>query len=356
MKASIMSAALSALSFLPSLSTCTPIAQASSVSNFAIHPTLPLAVKTLTTFSYPSWAENLAIRSNGDILVSRFDTPEVLLVSHTNAFEPITISTFNATTYKGCLGISETTKDVFYVITSAQIDDSFAKTSGVNSIWKINMNTFAQSNGVVTSPATVTKLVDITSADFLNGMTTLDDENILVGDCYNGWVYKICVTTGAYEILINDPKMKIPVGASASLGVNGIKISGLYLYWTNTAIGTLNRINIKFDGTPIGSSEVVVSNVPKADDFVFKSDGTIWVAQNQVDELSYIPVGKKQATLVAGSTISTTLAGVTSGHFGRTIADANILYLATSGGIASPINGTVSVAGSILMVDTTRLH
>ncbi|KAJ8060443.1 hypothetical protein OCU04_010769 [Sclerotinia nivalis] len=332
MKASILSVALSALNFLPSLSTCTPIAQSSSVSNSAIHPTPPLAVKTLTTFSYPSWAENLAIRSNGNLLVSRFDTPEVLLVSHTNAFEPITISTFNATTYKGCLGISETTKDVFYVITSAQVDDSFVKTSGVNSIWKIDMNTFAQTNGIITSPATVTKLVDITSADFLNGMTTLDEENILVGDIYNGWVYKICVTTGAYEILINDPRMKYPAGASANLGVNGIKISGSYLYWTNTAIGTLNRIKIKSDGRPVGSSEVVVSNVPKADDFVFKSDGTIWVAQNQMDELSYIPVGKKQATLVAGSDISTTLAGVTSGHFGRTTADANILYLATSGG------------------------
>lgn len=51
-----------------------------------------------------------------------------------------------------------------------------------------------------------------------------------------------------------------------------------------------------------------------------------------MDELSYIPVGAKEATLVAGSNISTTLAGVTSGHFGRTATDANTLYLATSGG------------------------
>lgn len=94
-----------------------------------------------------------------------------------------------------------------------------------------------------------------------------------------------------------------------------------------------------------------------------------------MDELSYIPVGATQATLVAGSNISTTLAGVTSGHFGRTAKDANILYLATSGGwfplsllrfiickfdgtnckigLALPINGTVTVAGSIVKIDTT---
>ncbi|TGO65727.1 hypothetical protein BCON_0001g00410 [Botryotinia convoluta] len=353
MKASVMSTALAALTFLPSLSTCTPIASPSSVAISKLTPSLPLTVSVVKTFDFPSWCENFAIRSNGNLLVSRLDTPEVLLVSPTNAFEPITVTTFNTTTYKGALGISETTKDVFYVITSAQVDDSFVKTSGVNSIWKINMNTFAQRNGTITSPATVTKIVDIPGADFLNGMATLDDENVLVGDIYNGWVYKVCVTTGAYSIIVNDSKMKFPAGASTNLGVNGIKISNSYLYWTNTAVGTLNKIKIASDGTPIGSSSVVVSNVPKADDFIFKSDGTIWVAQNQMDELSYVPVGATQATLVAGSNISTTLAGVTSGHFGRTAKDANILYMATSGGLALPINGTVTVAGSIVKIDTT---
>ncbi|KAI9649896.1 hypothetical protein NHQ30_002480 [Ciborinia camelliae] len=351
---SIIRTALSAFPFLPSLITCTPIAQTStsSVAISTLTPTLPLPVKVLTTFSFPSWCENFAIRSNGQLIVSRLDTPEVLLVSPTNAFDPITITTFN-TTYKGALGISETTSDVFYVITSAQVNDSFVKTSGVNSIWKINMNTFSQTNGTITSPATVTKVVDIPGADFLNGMTTLDDDHVLVGDIYNGWVYKICTSNGTYSILINDPKMKFPTGASTNLGVNGIKISDSYLYWTNTAVGTLNRIKITSDGTPVGSSEVVVSNVPKADDFIFKSDGSIWVAQNQMDELSVIPSGASQATLVAGSNISTTLAGVTSAHFGRTAEDKNILYLATSGALALPINGTVVVAGSIVMIDTT---
>ncbi|RAL65715.1 hypothetical protein DID88_005383 [Monilinia fructigena] len=114
----------------------------------------------------------------------------------------------------------------------------------------------------------------------------------------------------------------------------------------------LNRIKIRPDGTPVGASEVVVDNVPRADDFVFKSDGSIWVAQNQWDELSVVPVGATQATLVAGVIFSTTLAGVTSGHFGRTPEDKDILYLATSGALALPINGTVVVAGSIVKIDT----
>lgn len=331
---SIIRTAVSVL-VLPSLSTCTPIAERPNSNPVDISrpfSKLPLPVTVVTTFSFPSWCENFAIRSNGELLVSRLDTPEVLLVSPTNAFPPITITTFNATTYKGALGISETQNDIFYVITSAQVNDDFVKTSGINSIWKINMTTFSQSNGTTTSPATVTKIVDIPEADFLNGMTTLDENNVLVGDIYNGKVYKIGTTNGTYGPLLSDPKMRFPSSAPTNLGVNGIKIWDSYLYWTNTAVGSLNRIQIRSDGTPVGASEVVVDNVPRADDFVFKSDGSIWVAQNQWDELSVVPVGATQATLVAGSNISTTLAGVTSGHFGRTPEDRDILYLATSGG------------------------
>jgi hypothetical protein len=138
--------------------------------------------------------------------------------------------------------------------------------------------------------------------------------------------------TGAYDIAIQDPKMHFPPGASTNLGVNGIKINGCYLYWTNTANGTLNRIEITADGTPVGTSEIVTANVPKADDFIFKDDGTAWIAQNQDDELSLLEPGSSIATVVDGSPISTTLAGVTAGKFGRLESDSQILYLTTSGG------------------------
>lgn len=149
-------------------------------------------------------------------------------MSHLDKFSTIVVATFD-TTYNGVLGISETTADVFYVMTSARVDDDFVKTSGVNSIWKIDMTTFAQTHGVVSSTATVTKLVDIPEADFLNGLTTIDNKNIPVGDIYNGWVYRVSTVNGTYSIPINDDKMKVPSNASTNLGVNGIKISRSYL-------------------------------------------------------------------------------------------------------------------------------
>ncbi|KUJ12416.1 uncharacterized protein LY89DRAFT_623574 [Mollisia scopiformis] len=317
-------------------------------------PSLPLTVNVLHTFEFPSWCENLAVQANGRLLVSRLDTPEVIQVDPTGVLAPTTVASWNASEYMGCLGISETVAGVFYVITSAFVNDIFVKTSGVNSIWEINMNTFnVSSAGVVTSNATVSKLVDIESADFLNGMITLNAYHILVGDVYNGWVYKVNTITGRYYIAINDPLMKFGANATTNLGVNGLKIHSPYLYWTNTAVGSLNRILINAKAEPYGVSQVVTANVPKADDFIFKSDGTAFIAQNQEDELSVLLSGQSVAEVVAGNNISTTLAGVTAGKFGRLSTDANRLYLTTSGALGLPINGSVVVAGSVLYIDTT---
>jgi hypothetical protein len=290
-------------------------------------------VNIVHTFEFPSWAENLAVQANGRLLISRLDNPEVIQIDPTGTYPPITVAIWNSTEYKGCLGISETYPGVFYVITAAFFNSDFVKTSGVNSVWKIDMNTFsATTAGVIQSNATVTKLTDIHSADFLNGMTTLDDTHILVGDVYNGWVYKVNTITGAHDIAVNDPLMKFPANATTNLGVNGLKIRGPFLYFTNTAVGSLNQIEITSTGHPVGSSRVISANVPRADDFIFKDDGTAFIAQNQMDELSVLPAGSSEATVIAGSDISTVLAGVTAGKFGRLESDANRLYLTTSGG------------------------
>ncbi|KAF3761986.1 hypothetical protein M406DRAFT_334026 [Cryphonectria parasitica EP155] len=321
----------------------------------------PLNVTALHTFSYPTWLENLAIRSNGEILTTQLaPSPVLYQVNHLTG-TPTTVATWDGTEWYGALGIAETTTDVFYVILSAFFDqDDFVKTSGVNSIFEVNMSTFALAEDGVTveENATVTHLTDIPEADFLNGMATLDDEHIYVGDVYSGVVYLIDTTTGDYQVAVNDTLMKFSVdgsAASTNLGSNGLKVFDGYLYWTNTARGFLARIAVGSDGLPTGESEIVVDNLAKADDFQFRSDGTVFVAQNQQDTLSlaYGATSGTEVTAVpiAGNNISTILAGVSSPKFGRTSNDSNRLYLSTSGALGLPINGTVTVAGTISYVD-----
>lgn len=350
MRFSSFSWAFRALSVLSSLSVVNSSPVVTSLETRTT-PALPLTVNTVWEFDFPSWCENLAIRANGQILVSRLDTPELYQVDPTGVLEPILIATWNASYYMGALGISETTPDVFAINLAAPVNGSFVKTSGIPAVYKVDMNTFeATSAGVVTQNATVSKIADITSADFLNGMTTLDEEHIFTGDVYNGWVYKVNVLTGEYSITIDDPKMKFPADASTNLGVNGLKILDCYLYWTNTAVGSLNKIEITAAGTPVGTSSVVSANVPKADDFVFKADGTAFIAQNQDDELSVLFSESSTAEVVAGSPISTILAGVTAGKFGRLASDSNRLYLTTSGGECSVL-GLMWITTLILKQD-----
>lgn len=299
-----------------------------------------LNVTALHTFPYPSWLENLAIRSNGEILTSRLDTPILYEVNHLTG-DAVEVATWNASEHAGALGISEGAEDVFYVILAAFFDQAtFVKTSGVNSIFKVDMSTFSLSDdGSVETNATVTHLTDIDEADFLNGMATLDDGHIYVSDVYSGVIYLVDVSTGDYQVAVNDTLAKFSVdgeAASTNLGSNGLKVRDGYLYWTNTARGFLARIPVGTDGFPTGDSAIVATNVPKADDFQFRDNGEVFVAQNQQDTLSAAwgveSGGVVTAQAIAGSNISTILAGVTSPKFGRTSTDSNRLYLSTSGG------------------------
>ena len=294
---------------------------------------LPLAVNTIYEATVPTWHENLAVRANGQLLVTRLDAPILELIdpAATNT-TPIIINNFGSA-YAGCLGITELGSDVFYVVAAAPFGSDFIKTSGNSSVFKVNMNTFtADSNGDVLGGATITKVADLPTAGFLNGMTTLNVNAglVVIADSLNGTVYTLDVNTGSYKVTIDDAKMKALSTAITPLGINGVKIRNGYLYFTNTGNPIFSRIPISSTtGCATGSSSVVAS-VLQADDFVFRADGTAWISQNQIQSESVVKNGV--TTLVAGNNYSTILAGVTAGQFGRSTATANILYLTTNGG------------------------
>jgi hypothetical protein len=291
-------------------------------------------VNTIYEASVPTWHENLAVRANGQLLVTRLDTPILELIdpAATNA-TPIIINNFGAA-YAGCLGITELGSDIFYVVAQAPFGSDFVKTSGNSSVFKVDMNTFAaDSSGNVLGGAAITKVADFPTAGFLNGMTTLnvDAGLVVIADSLNGTLYTLNVDSGTYQVTIDDPKMKALSTAITPLGINGVKIRDKCLYFSNTGNPIFSRISISFTtGFATGPSSVVAS-ILQVDDFIFRADGTAWMSQNQIQSESVVKNG--MATLVAGNKYSTTLAGVTAGQFGRSTATANILYLTTNGGM-----------------------
>jgi hypothetical protein len=73
-------------------------------------------VQVETLFQFPkngSWVDNIALRSDGSLLLTRLDVPEVWSVNTTSGNATLAYSFPNATS---CFGISEIDSDVFAVV------------------------------------------------------------------------------------------------------------------------------------------------------------------------------------------------------------------------------------------------
>lgn len=73
-----------------------------------------ITVRDVWEFSDPTWVENLAVRSNGNLLVTLLSRPELYQI-HPTGGAPQLVHTFSQ--YTGLLGIAEIESDVFAVVT-----------------------------------------------------------------------------------------------------------------------------------------------------------------------------------------------------------------------------------------------
>lgn len=202
-----------------------------------------------------------------------------------------------------------------------------------------------------TKGAQPTKIADIPEAIFLNGMTLIpESSNILVADCGAGVVYAINTSTGKYSVAADDPLMK-PINGT-QLGVNGIKVRDGFLYFTSATQVLFAKVPISANGTANGAAATVVNNA-HGDDFIFDSAGNALVATNvlnSVDRIVTSGAGAGNISVLVGNVNSSTLAGSTAVQFGRTQWDRDVLYVTTTGGLASPVNGTYTEGGKVVAI------
>ncbi|KZP21481.1 hypothetical protein FIBSPDRAFT_740671 [Athelia psychrophila] len=281
-----------------------------------------------------SWAENLAVRANGQLLVTLITAPEIHQIDPFGSHETKLVETLPVA--GGLLGITEIQHDVFAVVAGN------TSLSGSFSVWKVDVNH---------TPAKSTKIADVLPAVILNGATPLYDNcsAILVADSGAGVVYRVDTETGNYTVVLDDPTMKIAANASIPFGVNGLHIRGCYLYYTSTTQGLFSRIAIRPDGTAAGPAEVIAHNAVFDDDFTFDRAGNAYVATNANNTVQRItPAGK--VTVVAGNIDSALFAGATAAQFGRTAADAAVLYVTTDGHFTDAAGTTVLGTGGVVAI------
>ena len=306
-----------------------------------------LTTHVVYQFPLPTWIENLAVRSNGQILLTILTKPELYLLDPANPEKVTLVHTFSEV---GILsGIVEVEDDVFYVAGGNYSLETFKGEHSSGRIWEVDMKSFDTD-----SKATIKEIAHLTGSGLLNGMEALkySENAILLADSEVGCVWKVNVKDGKIEKVIDVDEMKPPPPPELQLGINGLKVRDGYLYWTNTAKQLFCRVTIDEDGEAHGDPQILETDT-LVDDFCFDKKGNAWLAQHGLNVIGVVKVGGGVIT-AAGKADELTIAGSTACQFGRK-GDEHILYVATCGGLSAPVDGKME-GGKVVAVDTSKFH
>ncbi|KAJ4012281.1 hypothetical protein NW752_007954 [Fusarium irregulare] len=173
----------------------------------------------------------------------------------------------------------------------------------------------------------------------VNGITALPDHKhiILGADSVRGEILRIDTTTGHIDVAIkHDQLAPIPNGPFG-MGVNGIKILGDYLYFTNSARQSFGRVKIDKLGNPIGKIKVIYQEQSEKgpayapDDFVLDKYGNAYVAFWDGSLVKITTTGQRTVLVDDG-----VLAGATSVALSK---DQKSLYVCTAGQGIDKVSG-----------------
>ncbi|KAJ6780702.1 hypothetical protein PWT90_09072 [Aphanocladium album] len=289
-------------------------------------------------FENGTWVENIASRANGNLLVTLLDRPDLYEIDPRSPNATRLIHHFSG--FTSLFGISETTQDVF-AVAAGNFTSSGGPVTGSFAIWKVVLGRQGE--------AQVVKVTDIPEAMFLNGMTSLPAPSpaVLVSDSTRGVVYRVDIATGQYSVALRDDTFLPPHNASLPIGINGIRLKAQHLYYSNTFQKVFGRIPVNTTtGSAVGPYEVVGTDF-MIDDFAIDDRNITYAAAGFVNEVFKITqYGKTR--LIAGKTNSNSMLGATSAVFGRTWLDEDVLYVTTSGGQASVLEGIYPEGGKVV--------
>lgn len=284
--------------------------------------------------------ENIALRSDGDILATSVASPKLFGLSSQGEHPPITIAEIPGVT--GLLGIAELEENVFYVVGS-----NLTATENSNGVWRVDIRNFqAAQNGTVIQPASTSLVTRIPSALQLNGMTRLasnDTKNLLISDSAQGNVIRLNVDTRAVETVLEEPEMA-PLTTGLSIGVNGIRIRDNKLYFVSLDQGLFAGVPISLaSGAAVGPVETLASNITFGDDFTTSEDGRwAYVATNGPQEVIGVDLFRGGKAVVASSP----LLGSASSVAAQLVDGRRVLYV--TGAVPSG-NSTVGHVSKITL-------
>ncbi|KAM0799485.1 hypothetical protein BDR22DRAFT_822469 [Usnea florida] len=286
-----------------------------------------------------TWYENLAVRPDGTVLLTTATSPTLY---HLDPFaaspSPIPIHTFPAPLTT--LGITAASHfpDTYYLIVANS-------TLGMNFVYTVAFPGPPQNTTTTNTSTNITPIINLTaslpSAGILNGLAPLTPRTLLASDSGKGCVWAIDTQSGASRIALSDPLMAprgiIANGSYSVVGINGIRVRGEELFFTNSAQAVFARVDLSSlllssssnsSSSLNATAHVIARALPgdTYDDFALapatggRAEGAFLVNAlgNSVEEVRF---GKESSSsrgfVIAGNAYSTEIAEPTSAQLGR---------------------------------------
>lgn len=338
------------------------LASALSLNHLRSNDQGHVPAKALLIHQFPNltWVENIAIRKNGQLLVSTITTPDLYLVDPLrSAVNPTSNNTAAlvhsfAPDLTAVLGITEVQPDHFYVIAGNFSLSPLSLALGTYTVWSVNLQTF---NPILNTGATVKEIAALTPAGLLNGMSTLDASKglIVLADSVQGAIWLVDVHTGNYSILLQEQEMVPPKGQM--LGINGVRVlpprgDTAYIYFDNQGAATFHRIPISLSTLQkLGPVETLASNVTVDDFALDEKNGNAYLAGSAVNSLLKVPLTGGVVEALYGGLNETVLPGPTSVAVGKGWGEKGTVFVTTNGGLLAPVNGYFKEGGKVVAVD-----
>ncbi|KAI1403494.1 hypothetical protein F4819DRAFT_450978 [Hypoxylon fuscum] len=288
-------------------------------------------------YSFPAeFIENLHVLPNGTLLLTTMKSSTGHLYTlDPKAPEPkaklVTSFDSNVTALTGIAPLSPYGDDLYAV--SGGLHTSFAFERGSMSVYIVSLKT-----------GTVVDSIPVPDTATMNGMAALPHHPhlLLTADSIGGRILSIDTRTRKVDVLLEDSVLGPDANNSSSgippIGINGLRVRGDYLYFTNSNRGTLVRIRIDQHGSPIGKPEVLARS-PDAlqiyDDFTFDNEGNAYLAVHSTAIFKVTPDGVQ--TVFAGGGSDSIFKEPTSVALAN---DGKSIYVSTGGNFrATPREG-----------------
>lgn len=319
-----------------------------------------VSIAATRDFPLGSEVENIVLRPCGSALTVVGTFPGVYEVEPKANATPRLIHDFNNT--QGAHGTPSITAsplypDVFFVITGFFNFSDFTPEANSYAIHRLSFDEHGQ--------PIVKELARLDAIRQPNGMIAVPDSPfVLIADTLGGFIYRFNTETNELSQYFDDALLKAPdLGTHVFFGINGLKLSRGYLYFSNTNQQLMARIpasGLEMPSLTGTQAPEVITRKTACDDFIVNpSNGDLYIAEQgfgnaTVNGVGFVPgdkYGNSTAPVtIAGGPNSTALLGPTAviwaeGKVGKT------LLVTTTGGFTQFVTGNYTGGGTVSIVD-----